>query len=95
MNLRYHMHNLEDYERPKHLYVYYVTGSGVFPFDMLRHDCAWPAHGEDAAKLEWERMNTDDRSRGQRSIKLYSNCEPTVTRWSSFLWSVGTEALVK
>ena len=37
--------------KPKVRYEYWATGRREFPFDMLRHDCAWPASGDDAAKL--------------------------------------------
>ncbi len=67
---------------PRYLYEYYVTGSGDFPIDMLRFDQCWPADGEEAAKL-------GDLSR--RSIRFQSHREPTVARWSSFVWSVSAE----
>lgn len=76
-------------ERPKRMYEYWVTGNGVFPFDMLRYDSAWPATSEDAAKLEWSFSSRyEDR---HRSIKLRSYREPTGARWSSFLWSISKE----
>ena len=79
---------LEAHERPKWLYTYYVTGHGDFPFDMLRHDSCWPVTGEDAARLFY----LDDRME-QRSVKMRSYRMPTVDRWRSFNWSVGTENL--
>jgi hypothetical protein len=88
---RFKEFHLDASQRPKWLYEYYVTGSGIFPFDMMRFDCAWPASGEDAAKLEWERMG--ERGRKLRSVKMRSYKEPTIDRWSSFTWSVGTEKL--
>lgn len=72
-------------------YDYYVTGHGPFPVDMLRHDCAWPLTSGDAAKIEWSFIR-EDRMKTV-SIKLRSYRVPTVDRWSSFLWSVGTENL--
>jgi hypothetical protein len=72
-------------ERPTKMYEYYVSGRGDFPFDMLRYDAAWPASGEDAAKLE-----RDGELRSKvRSVRLRSYREPTIDRWLSFLWSVG------
>lgn len=71
-------------ERPKTFYQYYVTGVGTFPTDMLRHDAAWPASEDDAARLEGHE---------RRSIGLHSYREPTIARWQSFLWSVGVEKL--
>lgn len=71
---------------PTTIYEYYVTGSSTFPFDMLRHDSCWPCGPEDAAMM--------DRDYGRlRSIKMRSWCMPTIDRWSSFTWSVGTEDL--
>lgn len=88
---RFVEYRLEASERPKAYYEYYVSGTGEFPFDMLRHDSAWPASGADAAKLErWEEAY---RSRSVRSIKLRSYREPTIDRWRSFTWSVGIENL--
>jgi hypothetical protein len=92
MKERFKQYALANIERPRTFYEYFVTGSGVFPFDMMRYDHCWPATGEDAAKLEWERMGSE-RSRKLRSIKMHSYNEPTIDRWSSFTWSVGTEKL--
>lgn len=89
---RYSVEPLEVSERPRRLYSYFVTGRGIFPFDMMRYDRCWPATGEDAAKLEWEHINAE-RGRSLRSIRILSYKEPTVDRWSSFTWSVGTEKL--
>lgn len=70
--------------RPEKWYVYWVTGTGKFPFDMLRFDRCWPVDGESAAAL-------DDS--GRRSVQLKSFQEPTVGRWGSFMWSVGKEKI--
>ena len=86
---RYNEFALEAGERPKRLYEYWVSGGGVFPFDMLRYDSAWPASGEDAAKMEWSFASPAGER--QRSIKLRSYREPTIGRWSSFVWSVSPE----
>jgi hypothetical protein len=87
---RYDMHKLRAEERPKFLFEYYVTGAGVFPFDMMRFDSCWPATGEDAARLEWERINSA-KGRSLRSIRMRSYKPPTIARWASFVWSVGNE----
>lgn len=79
-------------ERPRHFYEYVVTGSGAFPFDMLRYDHCWPATGEDAGRLDT--MFGDRESRQRRSIKMWSYNEPTTDRWSSFGWSVGARSKV-
>jgi hypothetical protein len=89
--LRFDAYKLAAHERPTLMYDYWVTGSGVFPFDMMRHDLCWPATGEDACKLEWERIK--ERGRGLRSLRIRSYRPPTIARWSSFGWSVGTEKL--
>lgn len=72
--------------RPKHQYDFYVTGNGHFPVDMLRYDQCWPVEGD-------ERMFQDAYGGPNRSIKMRSHKEPTIERWSSFGWSVGTEKL--
>jgi hypothetical protein len=72
-------------ERPTKLYEFVVTGIGVFPMDMLRHDCCWPQTGDDASTIA---LNGNRRSVGLRSYQ-----KPTVARWTSFLWSCSTEAL--
>ena len=78
-------------DRPKMIYEYYVTGSGVFPFDMLRYDSCWPCGPEDAAHMDYQRY--EDSHRKIRSVKLRSWREPTIDRWSSFGWSVGRNKL--
>jgi hypothetical protein len=90
---RYTEFALEASERPKRMYEYYASGTGSFPFDMLRHDSAWPASGFDAAAMDDSTWTKPDRRSGVRSIKLRSYREPTVARWSSFNWSVGTRDL--
>jgi hypothetical protein len=90
---RFIAYALDTSERPRMQYEYFVTGTGTFPFDMLRYDSAWPISGEDAAKLEWEFANPEHALRKHRSIKLRSYREPTIDRWSSFNWSVGKNSL--
>lgn len=85
---RFNIHPLAASMRPTHRYDFYVTGRGAFPFDMLRYDDCWPASTEDAAMI-----NQDYTSDKNRSIKLHSYHAPTVERWSSFLWAVGSEKL--
>lgn len=91
---RYDMYTLEAFEKPKKLYEYYVSGTGMFPFDMLRFDHCWPASGNDAALLDdaTEYHRSGHRSK-LRSIKMRSYREPTIDRWVSFTWSVGTQKL--
>lgn len=56
-----------------------VTGSGPFPFDMLRYDQCWPYESEDAAKMSGDEI---------RSIVLQTDWKRVITykRWSSFTW---------
>lgn len=68
-----------------YLYTYWVTGSGMFPTDMLRHDSAWPADPESAEKLGNERFDT------KVSVRVRSYMTPTTDRWLSFGWSVSEE----
>lgn len=58
-----------------------VVGRGDFPYDMLRHDSAWPATPEDASKLATSNV--------RRVVHLYSVQPlgtPSVGRWDSFGW---------
>jgi len=60
---------------------YNVEGRGLFPFDMLRYDAAWPAASRDAAYID---------GREQRKIGLASWQGPTIERWASFGWRVAS-----
>jgi hypothetical protein len=77
-------------ERPKRVYEYFVSGSGDFPFDMLRYDAAWPVDSTDAYNIGVH-YPQDEAFKIVRSIRLRSYKPPTIARWSSFTWSVGTE----
>ena len=88
MKPRYHEFTIPMMNRPRILYEYWVSGRGQFPLDMLRYDSAWPATPQDAAALD-----NYTGVRTIRSVKLLSFSEPTVDRWLSFCWSVGTEKL--
>jgi hypothetical protein len=79
-------------ERPKRIYEYFVSGTGQFPFDMLRYDAAWPIDNTDAFKIGID--YPQEAAFKIRSIRLRSYKPPTIARWSSFTWSVGTEDLV-
>jgi hypothetical protein len=78
-------------ERPRKIYNYYVTGKGDFPLDMLRYDACWPATTTDTLKMEFG--THADGFRRTRSVQVCSYREPTIDRWLSFGWSVGTERL--
>jgi hypothetical protein len=64
------------------MYRYQVTGSGDFPWDMLRYDRVWPLtpptpHMMDSKDI-WHKV---------RTIKLQGQgCTPD--RWASFGWHV-------
>ena len=71
-------------------YKYTVRFSGVFPMDMLRHDCAFPADGESAAAIA---TSLDPFARSElrqreghtmQTVKLIGLITPTMGRWSSF-----------
>jgi len=86
MSDRFTERRLEASERPRRLYEYHVTGTGHFPYDMLRYDECWPASGDAVGKMDQD-VTLGDRS--ARSVKLRSYHPPTVDRWLSFTWSVG------
>lgn len=90
---RYSKFSLSAHERPLALFNYYVTGRGLFPFDMLRYDSCWPSDSESAAKMSMSLGDITTNAKEPRSIQISSFREPTVERWTSFLWSVGKEPL--
>ncbi len=68
---------------------FHVTGSGDFPFDMLRYDGCYPARETDAAKLPWCILNV-------RTIRLVKvgvdrTWEPCRERWAAFRWRVSDD----
>lgn len=71
-------------------YEFTVTGSGSFPFDMLRYDSCYPTSGLDVTSMTFDPDVYDggmSRSR-ERNVRLRSEREPTVARWESFGWRV-------
>jgi hypothetical protein len=64
-----------------------VLGTGEFPYDMLRHDRAWPATEADAKLLNDTTWMTG-QSLPERAIKLRGLVGPTAARWRSFGWTV-------
>jgi hypothetical protein len=81
--LRWEETKLTSDTKPKVRYEYFVTGRGAFAYDMLRHDCAWPATGDDAQK-----MFVHPAGAIHRSIKMRSYQKPEIDRWASFGWTV-------
>lgn len=67
---------------------YDVVGTGPFPLDMLRYDCAWPARTEDVHRVMATRETDPDLFRRARRVTIYGTHEPTVARWNSFTWAV-------
>ena len=68
----------------KYVQGFTVTGSGAFPFDMLRYDACFPVYEGEARSMGHG---------GVRSIRLTHtderrDWEPTEGRWQSFGWSV-------
>jgi hypothetical protein len=88
---RFDTQTLEASIRPKARFTYYVSGTGEFPFDMLRYDCCWPATSDDALAMASRSYDNPERMRGLVSIRVRSFFPPTIARWSSFGWSVGTD----
>lgn len=63
---------------------YTVEGTGIFPFDMLRYDSAWPQHETDSGLIE----ASTRRSGGLLRVHLTGLRKPTDRRWESFGWKV-------
>lgn len=65
-----------------------VTGSGDFPFDMLRYDECWPYQSEDAVSVGSTPQISGGAHFKRRSVRLMTNNPhaPTAGRWSSFTW---------
>ena len=63
---------------------YQVRGTGLFPFDMLRFDSAYPA-----TEIDANRMRDTYRMR-ESIITVRSVKPPTTLRWLSFGWKVLT-----
>ncbi len=79
-----------------------AVGRGVFPFDMLRYDQAFPAtEGEDSPKLAVGLYGVDEAFKKPRVVVLCVNWEKhyrnTPGRWESFGWRVSlpTDAAYK
>lgn len=61
-----------------------VTGSGEFPFDMLRYDRCWPATEADSYRIRGA------GGRDMRTVTLATirnaDRQPMFGRWKSFGW---------
>lgn len=64
-----------------------VSGSGTFPFDMLRHDRAFPSRETESSKLDWNPMNRTGFFRAV-VVARYKGSPGSWTpeRWRSFGW---------
>ena len=62
-----------------------VSGSGTFPYDMLRYDECWPTG--DTSELSICSHDPDYIEKREISMCTESS-GPTVDRWRSFGWSV-------
>lgn len=66
---------------------YVVEGSGDFPIDMLRYDCAWPkTEGDSHSISHWR----DVKPRRVTLSKYHVDTQPQIgaPRWLSFGWRV-------
>jgi hypothetical protein len=69
--------------------IFTVTGTGTFPYDMLRYDSCWPQCSADAHKLGCVYCNREDgQADSRRTVMLKSAHAPTHRRWESFGWKV-------
>ena len=72
-----------------------VTGKGLFPVDMLRHDRCYPVGVEDSTAIEWSfNAERNRKTNPVRTVRLASersavaDMHPCVGRWESFGWNV-------
>lgn len=65
-----------------------VTGSGLFPIDMLRYDHAWPRTEEDSYKISAD-YRDETNPPTMRTVELLTDHDRvTYDRWASFTWKV-------
>lgn len=68
----------------KYFQKFSVTGTGPFPFDMLRYDACYPSDSDNAMALG----ETENRTIWlSRTVDLARN-QPTGPRWASFGWKL-------
>ena len=67
----------------KKVYYFTVTGTYVFPTDMLRYDACYPIDETNSNIAPYDIHIT-----GERSVNLKANNPPTIDRWRSFNWTV-------
>lgn len=71
---------------------FHVNGRGIFPLDMLRYDCCFPANGQSAFAI-------GENGSELRTVTLVrfagtKSWEPTNGRWASFGWGVAPNVKV-
>lgn len=64
-----------------------VSGSGQFPFDMLRYDQCFPEH-ETQSRLLGPDYAGEPRTVEMMRFVESKNDIPTIGRWRSFCWDV-------
>lgn len=67
-------------------YVFTVTSTYPFPFDMLRYDRCWPSSSTDAGLIRARALRGGPE---KITIRLRGKNKPEVARWNSFGWAVG------
>jgi hypothetical protein len=67
-------------------YEYVVEGTGQFPWDMLRHDRAWPKSSTEIVNLAPHHRSSFLNDK--RQVRLMGINEPMEARWRSFGWTV-------
>jgi hypothetical protein len=77
--------NLPAKDRPTTFYRYKVSGTGLFPVDMLRYDGAYPASSEAVSAMGTGKFQANVE---RRTVELCSYRPPTNDRWASFGWMV-------
>jgi hypothetical protein len=65
-----------------------VSGRGLFPLDMLRYDCCYPASPQDVNSM-------DGRARREVTLVAANPVAPTTGRWASFGWDVIKEEVLR
>ena len=75
-------------DRPRERYRYKVSGTGSFPIDMLRYDCAYPCSSEAVSAMGAGSGPTREERLSRRTVELCSHHQPTRDRWQSFGWTV-------
>jgi hypothetical protein len=66
------------------IYRFYVSGCGLFPFDMLFYSQAWPASVKDAELIELACPTQAQR----QVIGLASRERPSAFQWDQKKWPV-------